>query len=89
MFRGRQTPPFRGKKSRDGIQNEGVIDVANDTVESAEDVFQVIERAAAFVPVDRIFPYTNCGMAPMKYDLAFAKLEALAAGARLARERLG
>ncbi len=67
----------------------GVIDVANETVESAEDVFQVIERAAAFVPADRIFPCTNCGMAPMKYDLAFAKLEALAAGARLARQRLG
>jgi 5-methyltetrahydropteroyltriglutamate--homocysteine methyltransferase len=67
----------------------GVIDVANDTVETAEEVFAVIEKAAKFVPPERILPSTNCGMAPMRWDLAFAKLNALGAGAALARQRLG
>ncbi len=67
----------------------GCIDVANETPETAEDVFRTIEQAAAFVPVERIFPCTNCGMAPMAWDLAFAKLAALGAGAELARKRLG
>jgi 5-methyltetrahydropteroyltriglutamate--homocysteine methyltransferase len=67
----------------------GVIDVANDTVETAEEVFAVIEKATKFVDPARILPSTNCGMAPMAWDLAFAKLEALGAGAALARQRLG
>ena len=67
----------------------GCIDVANQTAETAEDVFRTIEQAAEFVPVERIFPCTNCGMAPMQWDLAWAKLEALGAGAALARQRLG
>jgi len=67
----------------------GCIDVGNETVETAEDVFRTIEQAAEFVPVERIFPCTNCGMAPMEWDLAWAKLTALGAGAALARERLG
>jgi 5-methyltetrahydropteroyltriglutamate--homocysteine methyltransferase len=40
-----------------------------------------------FVPKERILPCTNCGMAPMDRDVAAAKLDALGAGARLARER--
>ncbi len=67
----------------------GCIDVASDTVETPEDVFRVIEDAARFVPPERTFPSTNCGMAPMAWNIAFAKLTALGAGAALARERLG
>ena len=67
----------------------GCIDVANEAVETAEDVLGAIEAATEFVPAERIFPCTNCGMAPMHWDLAYAKLAALGAGAALARERLG
>jgi 5-methyltetrahydropteroyltriglutamate--homocysteine methyltransferase len=67
----------------------GVIDVANDIVETPEEIFAVIEQATKFVPPERINPSTNCGMAPMAWDLAFAKLDALGAGAELARQRLG
>jgi 5-methyltetrahydropteroyltriglutamate--homocysteine methyltransferase len=67
----------------------GVIDVANDAVETPEDVFAVIEQAMKFVPPERIYPSTNCGMAPMQWDIAFGKLNALGAGAELARRRLG
>ena len=65
----------------------GVIDVATDKVESAEDVAATIKRALEFVPKDRLFPCTNCGMAPMARDIAFAKMQALGTGAKLAAER--
>jgi 5-methyltetrahydropteroyltriglutamate--homocysteine methyltransferase len=64
----------------------GVIDVASDRVETPEEVAETIGQACRFVPPERIFPCTNCGMAPMRRDISSAKLEALGAGARLARE---
>jgi len=67
----------------------GVIDVASDSVETAEDVVAVIDKVAQFVPKSNIVATTNCGMAPMHRDIAEAKLMALGAGAKLARERLG
>ncbi len=67
----------------------GVIDVASDTVETPDEVLAVIEKAAKFVLPERIFPSTNCGMAPMRWEIAFAKLAALGKGAELARQRLG
>jgi 5-methyltetrahydropteroyltriglutamate--homocysteine methyltransferase len=47
----------------------------------------VIAEAMKHVPKERIQPCTNCGMAPMDRAVAMRKLEALGAGARLARER--
>ena len=66
----------------------GVIDVATDRVETPEEVAETIEDALEFVPAERLFPCTNCGMAPMRRDVAEAKLAALGAGAALARRRL-
>jgi len=71
------------------IVQAGVIDVASDTVESAEDVVKVIEAVSKFVPKSNIIATTNCGMAPMRREIAEAKLMALGAGAALAREKLG
>jgi 5-methyltetrahydropteroyltriglutamate--homocysteine methyltransferase len=65
----------------------GVIDVASETVETPEEVAETIAEATRFVPAERVYPCTNCGMAPMAWDLAFAKLKALGEGARLARQR--
>jgi len=67
----------------------GVIDVASDVVETPEDVAAEIAAVSKFVPADKIVATTNCGMAPMRRDIAEAKLGALGAGARLARQRLG
>jgi len=67
----------------------GAIDVASDEVETPERVASVIEDAAEHVPVERLFPCTNCGMAPMRRDVAVAKLRALADGAAMARRRMG
>ncbi len=67
----------------------GVIDVATDEVETAEEVARVINAVSKVVPKSNIVPTTNCGMAPMRRDIAEAKLMALGAGAALARQRLG
>jgi len=71
------------------IVQAGVIDVASDAVETAEDVVQVIDAVSKFVPKSNIIATTNCGMAPMRREIAEAKLMALGAGAALARETLG
>jgi len=67
----------------------GAIDVANEAIETPEEVAGVIAAAAEYVPVHRIIPCTNCGMAPMRRDIAAAKLTALARGAALARRKFG
>jgi 5-methyltetrahydropteroyltriglutamate--homocysteine methyltransferase len=67
----------------------GTIDVASDAVETPEEVAAVIGEALRYVPRERIIACTNCGMAPMRRDIAMAKLMALGAGAKLARERFG
>ena len=70
------------------IVQAGVIDVASDEIETPEDVVKVIEAVAKHVPKGNIIATTNCGMAPMRRDIAEAKLIALGAGAKLARQRL-
>jgi 5-methyltetrahydropteroyltriglutamate--homocysteine methyltransferase len=67
----------------------GVIDVANDAVETPEQVAGVIGEAMKYVAREKILPGTNCGMAPMHRDIAVAKLNALGAGAALARRKFG
>jgi 5-methyltetrahydropteroyltriglutamate--homocysteine methyltransferase len=66
----------------------GAIDVASNVVESPEEVADTIRQALAYVPAERLFPCTNCGMAPMSSKTAYAKLAALAAGAELMRKSL-
>src|SRR5262245_1818809 len=65
----------------------GVIDVASDKVETPQEVAATIGKALKYVPKSRLFPCTNCGMAPMSRDIAVAKLRALVEGAALARKR--
>ena len=67
----------------------GVIDVASDEIETPEQVADTIGRALQFVPRQRLFPCTNCGLAPMSREVALKKLQALADGAALARKRYG
>jgi len=67
----------------------GSIDVATNVVETPEEVAATIMAAAEFVSPSRLFPCTNCGMAPMPREIALAKLGALSQGAALARNRLG
>lgn len=66
----------------------GVIDVASYVVETPEEVADTIGKALKFVSKERLFPCTNCGLAPMARDVALRKLRALADGTKLAKERL-
>src|SRR5437016_452526 len=67
----------------------GVIDVATDKVETAEEVAATSGEVMKYVPKERIVACTNCGMAPMRREVASAKLVALGRGAALARKRFG
>jgi 5-methyltetrahydropteroyltriglutamate--homocysteine methyltransferase len=63
----------------------GVVDVATHAVETPEQVAATIRAALRYVPEDRLYPCTNCGMVPLPREVARGKLRALAAGARLVR----
>ncbi|HEY3065313.1 MAG TPA: methionine synthase [Methylomirabilota bacterium] len=63
----------------------GCIDVATHRVETPAEVAATIRRALEFVPADRLYPCTNCGMVPLPRDVARRKLQALGAGARIVR----
>jgi 5-methyltetrahydropteroyltriglutamate--homocysteine methyltransferase len=67
----------------------GVIDVATDKVETPDEIANLIGEIMKFVPKERIVACTNCGMAPMRREIAETKLVALGAGAKLARDRFG
>ena len=67
----------------------GVIDVATDKIETPEEIAAVIGKAAEFIPAQKIIAGTNCGMAPMRREIAALKLEALGRGAALARKMFG
>ncbi|HUN11976.1 MAG TPA: methionine synthase, partial [Rhabdaerophilum sp.] len=66
----------------------GCIDVASDTIETPEEVAATIREAMKYVAPEKLFPCTNCGMAPMARGIAYGKLAALSAGARLVCEEL-
>ncbi|HEU5321064.1 MAG TPA: methionine synthase [Methylomirabilota bacterium] len=67
----------------------GCVDVASVEVETPETVAATIREAMRWVPPDRLYPCTNCGMVPLPREVARAKLHALGAGARLVRRELG
>lgn len=74
---------IRGKKVM-----VGAIDVASQTVETPEEVAETLRKALEFVDADKLYPCTNCGMAPLTRNVAREKLQALAAGAELVRQEL-
>lgn len=66
----------------------GAIDVATDTIESPEEVATTLREALQYADADKIYPCTNCGMAPLPRELARGKLAALTAGAAIVRSEL-
>jgi 5-methyltetrahydropteroyltriglutamate--homocysteine methyltransferase len=66
----------------------GCVDVASNIVERPEEVMATIREALRYAPAERLYPCTNCGMAPMPAPIAYAKLKALAAGAEMARKAM-
>ncbi|BFM08676.1 methionine synthase [Halioxenophilus aromaticivorans] len=74
---------IRGKKVM-----VGAIDVASNNVETPEQVAATLRQALKFVDADKLYPCTNCGMAPMPHSVASGKLNALSAGADIVRREL-
>ncbi|UNM96372.1 methionine synthase [Ignatzschineria rhizosphaerae] len=74
---------IRGKKVM-----VGAIDVATNTIETPEQVANVLRKALQFVDADKLYPSTNCGMAPLSREVARGKLEALSAGTKIVRGEL-
>ncbi len=66
----------------------GVIDLGDHTVETPEIVADRIRRALPYVPTENVIPAPDCGMKYLPRDVAFAKMQSLAAGARLVREEV-
>ena len=74
---------LRGKKVM-----VGAIDVANNAIETPEEVADTLRKALQFVDADKLYPCTNCGMAPLSRQIASGKLAALSAGAQIVRNEL-
>ena len=74
---------IRGKKVM-----VGAIDVATDLVETPEEVASTLRKALKYVDADKLYPCTNCGMAPLSREVARSKLNALQAGAEIVRREL-
>ena len=74
---------IRGKKVM-----VGAIDVASHTVETPQEVADTLRKALQFVDADKLYPCTNCGMAPLPRSVARGKLNALGAGADIIRKEL-
>ena len=67
----------------------GVIDLADTNVETPEIVASRIRRALDFVPAERLVVAPDCGMKYLPRPVAFAKMQAMAAGAALVRREIG
>lgn len=74
---------IRGKKVM-----VGAIDVASTVIETPEEVAATLRKALQFVDADKLYPCTNCGMAPLSRQVARDKLAALHAGAAIVRQEL-
>ena len=66
----------------------GVISLGDPAIETPEIVAGRIRRAFAVVPPERIIAAPDCGMKYIPRATAFAKLQALAAGAAIVRREL-
>ena len=73
---------------KDKVLMVGSVAVTPDHVETPEEVAATIRSAMRYVDPERILPCTNCGMTPIPYDVALAKLHSLSAGAKIVRDSL-
>ena len=71
---------IRGKKVM-----VGAIDVASNEIETPDEVAHTLREALKYVDADKLYPCTNCGMAPLPRQIASAKLSALSKGAEIVR----
>jgi 5-methyltetrahydropteroyltriglutamate--homocysteine methyltransferase len=66
----------------------GVLDLSTHDVETAETVAARIRRALPFVSAKNIIAAPDCGLKYLPRDVAFGKMQALVAGARIVRREI-
>jgi 5-methyltetrahydropteroyltriglutamate--homocysteine methyltransferase len=66
----------------------GVIDLGDLNVETPEIVAARVRRALPYVPAERIIVAPDCGMKYLPRDVAFAKMQAMVAGAAIVRREV-
>jgi 5-methyltetrahydropteroyltriglutamate--homocysteine methyltransferase len=66
----------------------GILDVRTSMLESPKVVADRIRQVLKFVPADRVYPSTDCGMKPLARWVAKQKLAALAEGAAIVRKEV-
>jgi 5-methyltetrahydropteroyltriglutamate--homocysteine methyltransferase len=67
----------------------GVIDLADMSVETPEQIAERIRRALPYVPAERNIVAHECGMKYLPRDIAFGKMKAMADGAAIVRREIG
>jgi len=67
----------------------GCLDLNDPTVEAPETVVARIERALPYVKPENVILAPDCGMKYLPRDVAFGKMQAMVAAAKLLRERHG
>ena len=67
----------------------GTLDLSDMNVETPEAVAARIRRALPYVPAERIVVAPDCGLKYLPRDVAFAKMQAMAEGAKIVRRELG
>ncbi len=67
----------------------GVIDLNDMTVETPEIVAARIRRALPYVRAEDVIVAPDCGMKYLPRDVAFAKMRAMVAGAKIVRAEIG
>ena len=67
----------------------GVIDLSSPKIETPDQVVARIQRALPYVAAEDIIVAPDCGMKYLPRDVAFGKLQAMVAGARIMRRQVG
>ena len=66
----------------------GVLDLSDLAIETPEQVAARIRRALPHVPTERIIVAPDCGLKYLPRDVAFAKMQAMVAGAAIVRAEI-
>ena len=67
----------------------GVIDLSTEEVETPELVVERVERALPYIDKERIVLAPDCGMKYLSREASFGKMQAMAAAAKILRDRYG
>ena len=67
----------------------GCLDLSDPAIETAETVVQRVRRALPYVPVEDVILAPDCGMKYLPRDVAFGKMRAMVAAARILQAELG